>query len=348
MGNALFSLVLLSIDRYISVKYPLQYTNIMNVKKTMWMVFLTWIFCLAMGSTIYSSLYLRKNHICTFVFTLDRVYQTVVLIIVLSTLITVFCVNRKILRKFYIQKKYLEAMKDPQTATERLRRIGVDAKFSATRAYIIPLSLDQPIFPQGPVDTKKFKITNEKGNCKLFTKYTKKKRNTLSQSISFHVKYVQSSRYILVILIAFCIFHSPMFMYHSLVAVRLYTGYYDDIHAGECDLNANLTQPFHWSEDQDYYLGDCLRLMVYESADSGLICTLPDTVNLQSSHFCQVIHQAMDELHALARTVIFYRIGIFNSVVNPVLYSIWFRQFREGVSRLFSSPRLISRIKTNK
>ena len=43
--------------------------------------------------------------------------------------------------------------------------------------------------------------------------------------------------------------------------------------------------------DQDYYLGDCLRLMVYESADSGLICTLPDTVNLQSSHFCQVIHQ---------------------------------------------------------
>ena len=36
----------------------------------------------------------------------------------------------------------------------------------------------------------------------------------------------------------------------------------------------------------------------------------------------------MDELHALARTVIFYRIGIFNSAVNPVLYSIWFRQFR--------------------
>ena len=42
----------------------------------------------------------------------------------------------------------------------------------------------------------------------------------------------------------------------------------------------------------------------------------------------------MAEMHTMALKMIYYRVGIFNSAVNPLLYALWYRHFREGVLRL--------------
>jgi hypothetical protein len=36
----------------------------------------------------------------------------------------------------------------------------------------------------------------------------------------------------------------------------------------------------------------------------------------------------MAEMHTMALKMIYYRFGVFNSAVNPLLYALWYRHFR--------------------
>jgi hypothetical protein len=38
--------------------------------------------------------------------------------------------------------------------------------------------------------------------------------------------------------------------------------------------------------------------------------------------------KAMAEMHTMALKMIYYRFGVFNSAVNPLLYALWYRHFR--------------------
>ena len=49
-----------------------------------------------------------------------------------------------------------------------------------------------------------------------------------------------------------------------------------------------------------------------------------------------VLAQAMVEMNTMALKMVYYRIGVFNAAVNPLLYALWYRHFREGVGRLIT------------
>jgi hypothetical protein len=44
----------------------------------------------------------------------------------------------------------------------------------------------------------------------------------------------------------------------------------------------------------------------------------------------------MSEMHTMALKMIYYRLGVFNSAVNPLLYALWYSHFRQGVARLLA------------
>ena len=73
MGAALMSLVMLTMDRYLSIHQGMRYTVIMKTTKGWWMVLLTWAFCLCMGSIVFTVTNLIENHECTYVFSIAKV-----------------------------------------------------------------------------------------------------------------------------------------------------------------------------------------------------------------------------------------------------------------------------------
>ena len=78
MGAALMSLVMLSMDRYLSIHQGMRYTVIMKTSKGWWMVLLTWAFCLCMGSIVFTVTNLIENHECTYVFSIAKVTRMIV------------------------------------------------------------------------------------------------------------------------------------------------------------------------------------------------------------------------------------------------------------------------------
>jgi hypothetical protein len=48
----------------------------------------------------------------------------------------------------------------------------------------------------------------------------------------------------------------------------------------------------------------------------------------------------MVEMNTMALKMIYYRVGVFNSAVNPLLYALWYRYFREGVIKLLTKNLL--------
>ena len=71
--SSMYILVMLTTDRYISIQRAMKYNVIMKSNKGWWMVILTWVFSLCVGSLVFTVTNLQENHECTYIFSISRV-----------------------------------------------------------------------------------------------------------------------------------------------------------------------------------------------------------------------------------------------------------------------------------
>ena len=128
-----------------------------------------------------------------------------------------FLIYTAILIKFYKRKKNYENLREESLKDfyPKVNPIG----FSASAFYIIPIRFELPLSNiSTSVSLKAFSgIPGSDKNRKERTEAPKRVRtiSTISRGFSFHVSYIKSSNYILFILLSFCIFHTPLFIFQA-------------------------------------------------------------------------------------------------------------------------------------
>ena len=97
-------------------------------------------------------------------------------------------------------------------------------KFSATSIFIIPITFEPPSAAvQSNVVLQKVKYYPGNGShSKEISEKPQRTRKSsnISRGVSFHVSYIKSSNYILIILLTFCVFHAPLIIYYSMELCR--------------------------------------------------------------------------------------------------------------------------------
>ena len=219
------SLVMLTVDRYLSIHQGMRYTVIMKTSKGWWMVLLTWLFCLCMGSIVFTVTNLIENHECTYVFSIAKVTsriffsgQTFILqevqlsttIIVLISIVAVFSFYGVILTKFYRRKKKLEEIQ--ASLKEREKEKPKDSFLRRCLGYFSSKK------EKCAVQMKEIKSRTDNGDAILVTQKTRRKKSSVTKQLSFHVSYLRSSNYVLVTLLVFFMCHAPLFV-HQMIEV---------------------------------------------------------------------------------------------------------------------------------
>ena len=141
------------------------------------------------------------------------------LVFTLLTTALVFLIYAMILIKFYKRKRNYENIREESLKDSYMEVSPI--KFSGTFLFIIPVRLPMPI---PPLNSGVILREMSEGNARRTeTSEPDKKamrRSTMSRRFSFHLSYLKSSNYVLVILLSFCIFHAPLFFYQARELVR--------------------------------------------------------------------------------------------------------------------------------
>ena len=56
-----------------------------------------------------------------------------------------------------------------------------------------------------------------------------------------------------------------------------------------------------------------------------------------------LVFQTIAEYTSLVHIEILFRLGVFNSAVNPAIYAIWYKHFRKSATELLSKKLIMSR-----
>ena len=136
---------------------------------------------------------------------LCREYQLSTLILIFSSILTVFLIYAKILSKFYKRKRNYESIREESRRDFYPEENSI--KFSATSIFIIPITFEPPSAAvQSNVVLQKVRYNPGNGReCKEIAERTQRTRKSsnISRGVSFHVSYIKSSNYILIILLTF-------------------------------------------------------------------------------------------------------------------------------------------------
>jgi hypothetical protein len=151
------------------------------------------------------------------ILTIFREQQLSTVVFIFLTTLIVFLIYTAILIKFYKRKRNYENLREE--SLKDFHPLQNKIQFSATTIFIIPISFELPSATQkSNVSLKKIRrIPGNGSNSKeIFEKPQRTKTtSTLSRGFSFHVSYIKSSNYVLIILLSFCIFHAPLFIYQA-------------------------------------------------------------------------------------------------------------------------------------
>ena len=240
MANSLIAVVMLTADRFINIHHAMRfkieyfqtsnlpimyhfyrYNVIMKRNKGWWMIFLSWIFCLCVGSLVFTVTDLKKNHECTWAFTIAKEIQLSTTALTLLVFLAVFCFYGVILSKYYKRKRKFDSFR--QSLEGEAPHKYKDINFSKRSIHFLPLkkSIKDPNGNEDQnVQLKHMKSLSENGDILKIdltpiSRIGQRKSSNLSQQLSFHVSYLKSSNYVLVTLFSFWMFHSPLFVYQN-------------------------------------------------------------------------------------------------------------------------------------
>ena len=214
------------------IRYPI----FMDQSKGWWMILLVWCFCFCIGSLLFSVTDLGHNHVCTYTFIISRYcggylenihtssssreQQLSTLVCSFITTIIVFLIYAAILVKFYRRKKNYENFREESFKVFYTKVNPI--KFSGTVFFIIPVRLPLPLNPANNAVVLK-QMNGEHGRNTRLSEMSEIEENkkSISRHFSFHISYIKSSNYVLVILLSYLIFHAPLFIYQASELVRL-------------------------------------------------------------------------------------------------------------------------------
>lgn len=185
------------------------------------MILLSWIFCLCVGSLVFTVTDLKENHECTWAFTIAKEIQLSTSALCLLVILAVFGFYGLILTKYYKRKRKFDSFKQSLDGDvpPKYREIN----FSKRSVQFLPLkkSIRDPNGnEEQSVQLKHMKSISEHGeifkiDLTPISRIGQRKTSNLSQQLSFHVSYLKSSNYVLVTLFTFWMFHSPLFVYQN-------------------------------------------------------------------------------------------------------------------------------------
>ena len=200
----------------------------MKSNKGWWMILLTWIFCFCVGSLMFTVTNLKKNHDCTWAFSISKEIQLSTTTISLIAIVVVFCFYGVILTKYYKRRRQFDSFKLGLQSDYQQPKFK-EINFSKRSFQFLPIqrSIKCSIESEKPdVQLKQTKSISETGeifkiDLSPIAKIGKRKKETsLSKQLTFHVSYLKSSNYVLVTLFSFWMFHSPLFVYQTVELIK--------------------------------------------------------------------------------------------------------------------------------
>jgi len=340
---AYLSLVILTVDRYINIHKGLKYMEIMMGHKGLWMILLSWIFFFCHGSMIFSVTDLHKNHVCTFIFVTIKEVQSLTLLVLLFGISALICFYGVILAKFYKQKKKIEKLREEleNDFQPKLNKL----KFSKLICQYFPVCFKKQCLSDNENNNVKLKQIKKFSNTTAEITITSVKSTDsdkmktitkLAKQMAFNVSFLKSSSYVLASLFAFYFCHCPGTVHLLVEFIRLYTGYYDENHLNFCSkhLGGWRIINYNWFQDNPGYLGNCIRQII--GGQSEDYCLQEVAAYEDNESLCLSVRQTIAEYTSLVHIEILFRIGVFNSAVNPAIYAIWYRHFRLSAVELLS------------
>ena len=136
-------------------------------------------------------------------------------IIVLISIVAMFSFYGVILSKFYRRKRRLEKI---QTSLVQKRERGKSGN-SVLRRYLGFLSnSSKECIKTSGFQMKEIESRPDKEVAIHPTQPARRKKNSVSRQLSFHVSYLRSSNYVLITLLVFFLCHAPLFV-HQMIGV---------------------------------------------------------------------------------------------------------------------------------
>ena len=176
-------------------------------------------------------------------------------IIVLISIVAIFCFYGVILSKFYRRKKRLEKIHTSLNQNKEKRK----SKDNFFRKYLRYYSSKENI---GDVQMREIESRPDKDVAFHPTQQpARRKKSSVSRQLSFHVSYLRSSNYVLITLLVFFMCHAPLFvhqmigvikfvlsqslLFHHTVIIffRIYLRVYQTNHLTVCSQVLNISMP---------------------------------------------------------------------------------------------------------
>eukprot|EP00092_Neocalanus_flemingeri_P075904 GFUD01094099.1.p1 GENE.GFUD01094099.1~~GFUD01094099.1.p1 ORF type:complete len:362 (+),score=25.64 GFUD01094099.1:575-1660(+) len=312
---SLYTLLALTVDRYIFIKKPLHYPLIMTKCRT-WSLLLT-AFVMALLVTMLAGFAfdLQDRHLCTWTLNYPSWMQYFMILNFFLGMVIIINVYSVMFVKFTKSQTRLEALQKSNDEDYTRSTLTFHQTIGILRKQF---PLEVPGLCTGHVETLGFKSL-ESGHKTIFiensNKQRKKHSNSLVKSLSVLGSHMRAATYILVIVTTLLVTWTPFFLY------SLYESITHDIAKKDMMLPDN--------DENMRILYNCLRIAV-----KNVECNM--TIKDNNLHGIQeavkrILH---DEEADLISHIFGIELPLLHSLANPILYAFWYSDFRKHLVQI--------------
>eukprot|EP00092_Neocalanus_flemingeri_P003706 GFUD01003982.1.p1 GENE.GFUD01003982.1~~GFUD01003982.1.p1 ORF type:complete len:454 (+),score=45.61 GFUD01003982.1:460-1821(+) len=314
-SGSLYTLLALTLDRYIFIKRPLHYPLIMTQNKT-WLFILT-VFLLAISVTFVGGLVVEfppDEHICPWTHIYPSWFQVTVAVFYLTNLITIMVIYAVMLIKFRRSRKRLESIEKSYELEYKLPNLTFHQNIGIYRKKF---SCEVASMFDEKVKTLCVKhLTNGKEALSTNKCVRKRRSSSVMKSLRIVGSHVRAATYILVLVSTVILCWAPFFTFCLYESIT---------HLEENDITRQNWEDF---SNSSY-------------ADTASIWTCWDLALQNKDCHMEMPEENVDEIKERIRMIFhLYQasnihsllggyLALLNSMANPLLYAFWYPEFRK-------------------
>lgn len=334
--------VLIAVDRYVTITYWATHTKIMT-RKVVLIIIACCSWCLPV--IMFIGGYLNTEPIgialCYSYHIRSKYWIGGVIIIISFTLVIIYILYFKIILSFWkLKRKRSKIMREN-------RRIVEDIGFSMAPRKIEFIQLRAGIIPikqswKNICDENAFNSCNNvqiiSGNSK--ESKSRKERNSFHDQIHRIGRYIKASKYVIIILIAFTVCWVPWCIMFFTELLQHEGGYFNQEKAESCGEKIKTNSSLSSLSYNRTVINIYRMRSIIGKDDSSYFIYLNEVkgANL-NSNYCSIIY---DTIHFCVLGLVQHLLGFsssVNSVLNPLIYAIWYQDFRQVVKDVFRCSR---------